>query len=125
MMMEKGALSSVVEGGPAVAYVVRMAARGFDVSVDDLQGDSREQPLVWYRQATMAAVRRLTGLSYPAIGRRFGGRDHTTVMHACERARTAPHLVRATEALCFEVQRQWAIDHGLNVPMRGQEVLAL
>ena len=50
--------------------------------VEALKGKSRQRPLVTARQIAMYAFRELTDLSYPAIARLFGGRDHTTVIHA-------------------------------------------
>ena len=50
--------------------------------VEDLKGKSRQRPLVTARQIAMYVFRDLTDLSYPAIARLFGGRDHTTVIHA-------------------------------------------
>jgi chromosomal replication initiator protein len=54
-------------------------------SVDALRGKSRQRPLVTARQMAMYVFRQLTDLSYPAIARLFGGRDHTTVIHAVEK----------------------------------------
>jgi chromosomal replication initiator protein len=53
--------------------------------VEDLKGRSRQRPLVTARQIAMYVFRELTDLSYPAIARLFGGRDHTTVIHANEK----------------------------------------
>jgi chromosomal replication initiator protein len=53
--------------------------------VEALKGKSRQRPLVTARQIAMYAFRELTDLSYPAIARLFGGRDHTTVIHANEK----------------------------------------
>lgn len=50
--------------------------------VEALKGRSRQRPLVTARQIAMYVFRDLTDLSYPAIARLFGGRDHTTVIHA-------------------------------------------
>jgi chromosomal replication initiator protein len=50
--------------------------------VEALKGRSRQRPLVTARQEAMYVFRELTDLSYPAIARLFGGRDHTTVIHA-------------------------------------------
>lgn len=50
--------------------------------VEALKGKSRQRPLVTARQIAMYVFRELTDLSYPAIARLFGGRDHTTVIHA-------------------------------------------
>jgi chromosomal replication initiator protein len=54
-------------------------------SVDALRGKSRQRPLVQSRQIAMYVFREMTDLSYPAIARLFGGRDHTTVIHAVEK----------------------------------------
>jgi len=54
-------------------------------SVDALRGKSRQRPLVTSRQIAMYVFRDITDLSYPAIARLFGGRDHTTVIHAVEK----------------------------------------
>ena len=57
----------------------------FGFSVEELKGKSRRRPLVTARQIGMYVFRELTDLSYPAIAREFGGRDHTTVIHAVEK----------------------------------------
>ena len=57
----------------------------FDFTVEDLKGKSRRRPLVTARQIAMYVFRELTDLSYPAIAREFGGRDHTTVIHAVDK----------------------------------------
>jgi len=54
-------------------------------SVDALRGRSRQRPLVTARQIAMYVFRELTDLSYPSIARLFGGRDHTTVIHAVDK----------------------------------------
>ena len=59
---------------------------GFDV--EEIKGASRRRPLVTARQIAMYVFRELTDLSYPAIAREFGGRDHTTVIHAVDKIGT-------------------------------------
>ena len=54
-------------------------------SVEALRGRSRQRPLVTARQTAMYVFRELTDLSYPSIARLFGGRDHTTVIHAVDK----------------------------------------
>lgn len=54
-------------------------------SVDALRGKSRQRPLVTARQTAMYVFRELTDLSYPSIAKLFGGRDHTTVIHAVDK----------------------------------------
>jgi len=57
-------------------------------SVAELRGSSRQRPLVLARQMAMYAFRQLTENSFPSIAKLFGGRDHTTVMHACTKVQT-------------------------------------
>ena len=57
-------------------------AKFFNVKVQDLKGPRRTKQIVMPRQIAMFLSRRHTGLSLPEIGKRFGGRDHTTVIHA-------------------------------------------
>jgi chromosomal replication initiator protein len=65
--------------------ILATSAEHFGFAVDDLCGPSRRRPLVIARQIAMYLFRELTEYSYPAIGREFGGRDHTTVIHAVEK----------------------------------------
>ncbi len=57
----------------------------FGFSIEEIIGASRRRPLVTARQVAMYVFRELTDLSYPAIAREFGGRDHTTVIHAVDK----------------------------------------
>jgi chromosomal replication initiator protein len=65
--------------------ILETSAQHFGFSLDDLCGPSRRRPLVIARQIAMYLFRDLTDYSYPAIGREFGGRDHTTVIHAVDK----------------------------------------
>jgi chromosomal replication initiator protein len=65
--------------------ILEATASTFGFSIDDLCGTSRRRPLVNARQIGMYVFRDLTDFSYPAIAREFGGRDHTTVIHAVEK----------------------------------------
>jgi chromosomal replication initiator protein len=65
--------------------ILDMSAAHFGFAVEELCGPSRRRPLVIARQIAMYLFRELTDYSYPAIGREFGDRDHTTVIHAVEK----------------------------------------
>ena len=65
--------------------ILEATAKMFGFSVDEITGKNRRRPLVTARQIAMYVFRELTDLSYPAIAREFGGRDHTTVIHAVEK----------------------------------------
>jgi chromosomal replication initiator protein len=65
--------------------ILRATADTFGFTIDELCGSSRRRPLVQARQVGMYVTRELTDFSYPAIAREFGGRDHTTVIHAVDK----------------------------------------
>jgi chromosomal replication initiator protein len=67
--------------------ILEETAKMFGFTIDELCGKSRRRPLVTARQISMYVFRELTDYSYPKIAEEFGGRDHTTVMHACEKIR--------------------------------------
>ena len=75
----------IPEGGEAQitsGMIMAQTAAYFDLTIEDLCGQSRTHVLVTARQIAMYLCRELTDLSLPKIGQQFGGRDHTTVMHA-------------------------------------------
>ncbi len=65
--------------------ILEKTSEMFGFPIDEIRGQSRRRPLVTARQVGMYVMRELTDLSYPAIAREFGGRDHTTVIHAVEK----------------------------------------
>ncbi len=76
--------------GPEItaSTIMGQTASYFGLSIDDLCGTSRSRVLVTARQIAMYLCRELTDLSLPKIGQHFGGRDHTTVMHADRKIRS-------------------------------------
>jgi chromosomal replication initiator protein len=66
-------------------FILDTTSKMFGFDVEELCGPNRRRPLVTARQIAMYAMRELTEFSYPAIAREFGGRDHTTVIHAVEK----------------------------------------
>ena len=79
-----------------------LSAETFGFTVDELLSHDRRPALAWPRQVAMYLAREHTGETLPAIGRRFGGRNHTTVLHACRR--TTERLARDPEV--FESVRR-------------------
>jgi chromosomal replication initiator protein len=75
------------EQGPQITAAIIMAATAeyFSVTMEELQGSNRSRTLVNARQIAMYLCRELTELSLPRIGASFGGKDHTTVMHAVKK----------------------------------------
>jgi len=69
--------------------IKKVVARHFNVRMSDLKSDKRTKPLTLPRHVAMYLCRRLTKLSLIDIGRDFGKKDHTTVMHACDKIEEA------------------------------------
>lgn len=91
MALAEIVLKDLIPGelGPEITSTTIMAqtAAYFSLTLDDLCGTSRSRALVNARQIAMYLCRELTDLSLPKIGQTFGGRDHTTVMHADRKIR--------------------------------------
>jgi chromosomal replication initiator protein len=86
----------------SVEEIQQRICEAFGVSMDQLLSPSRATPVVWPRQVAMYLARELTDQTLPAIGRAFGGRNHTTVMHACRR--TAERI--ATDRDAYDTVRR-------------------
>jgi chromosomal replication initiator protein len=91
----------------SIAEIKRTVCERFGISPEELVSSARSARLTWPRQAAMYLARELTPQSLPSIGREFGGRDHTTVMHALKRAEKQisgdPKLGRAVDELRKEL----------------------
>jgi chromosomal replication initiator protein len=85
---------------PAIQKVV---AAQFGIRVEEMRAKRRTKGVAFPRQVAMYMARELTDASLPRIGEEFGGRDHTTVMHACERVKEAltqdTHLVATLKSV--------------------------
>lgn len=92
----------------SMADVQRRVAERYSLTVDDLKSDSRVRRMAFPRQIAMYLCRELTGSSLPRIGEEFGGRDHTTVLHACDKIGTErrknPELDESLRSLVHELQ---------------------
>ena len=65
--------------------IIELTGEMFGFEIEQITGGSRRRPLVDARQVAMYVTRNMTDLSFPDIGKEFGNRDHTTVMHACRK----------------------------------------
>lgn len=86
----------------------KVVAEYYNVSVKDIMGRKRTRQIARPRQIAMALARELTGDSFPDIGQSFGGRDHTTVMHACDKVAelraSDPNIDKDYKALSLMLQ---------------------
>jgi chromosomal replication initiator protein len=86
----------------SIEEIQRRICQDFEIELDDMLSHSRAAGLNWPRQLAMYLTRELTDETLPAIGRAFGGRNHTTVLHACKR--TASRIAEDRDA--FETMRR-------------------
>ncbi len=73
----------------SIDLIKKLTAEYYGVRVEDLSAKIRTEKIAGARQMAMYLARELTKASLPKIGGEFGGRDHTTVMHACEKIRSS------------------------------------
>ena len=78
-------LAMTLAPSSAAEKIIAITSSLCEVSVEDIISGDRSRPLVDARHIAMYVTRQMTPLSYPDIGREFGGRDHTTVLHAVRR----------------------------------------
>lgn len=92
-----------------LAAIQKVVAEYFGIRVEEMRGKRRTKGVAFPRQVAMYLARELTEASLPQIGQEFGGRDHTTVLHACERVKAAmsqdPHLAASIKALMEQFRR--------------------
>ncbi|NLZ27983.1 MAG: chromosomal replication initiator protein DnaA [Firmicutes bacterium] len=69
----------------SVDSIIKITAQYFGITPEEIKGRKRSRHIVFPRQLAMFLSRELTDLSLPKIGNDFGGKDHTTVLHACKK----------------------------------------
>jgi chromosomal replication initiator protein len=82
-----------------VDLIQRKVAEYFEIRPSDMTAKRRSQNVVYPRHVAMFLARELTGLSFPEIGEHFGGRDHTTVLHACDKIKKDVKKDQKTKSL--------------------------
>lgn len=77
----------IIEGEKKITIdlIQKKVAEYFDIKLSDMRAKKRSKAIAYPRQIAMYLARQLTDFSLPEIGDQFGGRDHTTVIHACEK----------------------------------------
>ena len=77
----------IIEGEKKITIdlIQKKVSEYFDIKLSDMRAKKRSKAIAYPRQVAMYLARQLTDFSLPEIGDQFGGRDHTTVIHACEK----------------------------------------
>jgi chromosomal replication initiator protein len=91
---------------PTLRVITARVARYFKLRAADLKGPTRRQAVVQARGVAMYLARQLTGKSLDEVGRHYGGRDHTTVLHACRKTETLLAGDPATRQAVDELKHQ-------------------
>ncbi|NEQ22522.1 MAG: chromosomal replication initiator protein DnaA, partial [Microcoleus sp. SIO2G3] len=94
--------------------ILMTVADAFNVSAEDLKGNSRRREISSARQIGMYLMRQHTDLSLPRIGEEFGGKDHTTVMYSCDKIAQ----LRESDATLAQTLRQ--LSDRINLTSRTQ-----
>ena len=88
--------------------VQELTCDAFGVTREELLSAGRNSRVAWARQVAMYLARRHTGATLPAIGERFGGRNHTTVMYACRKAGERLAADPRAQALVHDLEQRLA-----------------
>ena len=88
-----------------VEAVQREVASYFGVKITDLKGQSRQTSVTRPRQVAMYLARKLCKASFPELGLKFGGKDHTTVMSACRKVEALLDSDPQLRGMVHEIER--------------------
>lgn len=88
----------------SIYKVQKVVSTYFNIQVDDLKSKKRKQPLVKYRHIAVYLCKLLTDSSLQKIGKEFGGRDHTTIMHSIQLIETELKLESDTQRMIQEIR---------------------
>jgi chromosomal replication initiator protein len=102
---------------PTITSIQQATSAALHIDAQDLCSPGRSRHVVYARQVAMYLCRELTDLSLPAIGRQFGGRDHTTVLHAHRKVQNQIATDRRTSSLVLSLK------HAISSPPTSPHVL--
>ncbi len=95
---------------PTSEYIIAEVSRFYDIPVEDIVGSKRGQNIMVARQIAIYLVRTMTKLSFPEIGQKFGGKDHTTILHSYnkieEQYKTSDLIRGAVDQLTKTIRNQ-------------------
>lgn len=87
---------------PSLSFIREVCSRKYGIPVADIISDRRDAKTTFARHVALYFAKKLTTWSYPEIGRRFGGRDHTTIIHAM---RKIQRLIAEDERFAEEISQ--------------------
>ncbi len=88
-MLAQDAMKNIIDAetaeGITIDRITKMVANHFDLALEEIKSKNNSRNIAFPRQVAMYLCKRLTQHSFPEIGRAFGGKHHTTVMHSVEK----------------------------------------
>ena len=90
----------------SIEAVQKEVANYFNIKLADLKSQQRHQAVARPRQIAMYLARKLVKASYPELGNRFGGKDHTTVLSACRKVDELIKSDQKTRNIVDELERR-------------------
>lgn len=102
----KGTISSSTNFKNDIQKIQRVVAEYYNVSVDDLKSKKRVATIAFPRQIAIYLSRNLTDESFPRIGMEFGGRDHSTVIHSCDKIANEIKNNKQLENIIEEIKKK-------------------
>ena len=96
--------TGVADKTPGCLEILGEVARAMNLRSEDVLGGKRRPDLVLARQVSMYICRRKLGLSYPELGRAFGGKDHSTVIHAIKKIKKILVSDKALQQMVTELE---------------------
>ena len=102
----KGTITSSTNFKNDIQKIQRVVAEYYNVSVDDLKSKKRVATIAFPRQIAIYLSRQLTDESFPRIGMEFGGRDHSTVIHSCDKIADEIKSNKQLEKIINEIKKK-------------------
>lgn len=102
----KGTITTTTNFKNDIQKIQRVVAEYYNVTVDDLKSKKRVANIAFPRQIAIYLSRNLTDESFPRIGMEFGGRDHSTVIHSCDKIASEIKNNKQLEKIIEEIKRK-------------------
>lgn len=90
---------------PTPDVIIKQVAKCYDISEEEMKGQGRAQKIVTPRSIAIYLIREMTGLPLAKIGEEFSGRDHTTIMHACNSLEIKMQKDRKLQIMVEDIQK--------------------
>ncbi len=91
----------------SIEDIQRVVTKHFDIKLSDIKSKKKLKSIAFPRQIAMYLSRSLTGASFSEIGSKFGGKDHSTIIHACKKIENLLHNNKTVNATVKKIKEQF------------------